>query len=104
VKDIQKSKTSDGEVIVQLRVQNPLGQRLFQLIEKPVLGKHFLWIAPRSWNTQTAQSAQTMQGGFQTTLTGNWCLDRQQLPFRSVTAPTVRTNMERSVEKRQSDT
>ena len=35
------------EVIVQLRVQNPLGQRLFQLIEKPVLGKHFLWIAPR---------------------------------------------------------
>jgi hypothetical protein len=35
------------EVIVHLRVQNPLGQRLFQLIEKPVLGKHLLWIAPR---------------------------------------------------------
>ena len=35
------------EMIVQLRVQNPLGQGLFQLVEKPVLGKNFLRIAPR---------------------------------------------------------
>jgi len=27
--------------------------------------------ALRSWNTQTAKSAQTMQGGLQTTLTSN---------------------------------
>ena len=35
------------KMIVQLGVQNPLGQSFLQLIEKPVLGKHLLRIAPR---------------------------------------------------------
>ena len=34
-------------MIVQFGVENPFGQRLFQLVEKPVLGKHILGIAPR---------------------------------------------------------
>jgi hypothetical protein len=35
-------------VIVQLGVENQLGQRLFQLIETPVLGKQLPPIAPWS--------------------------------------------------------
>jgi hypothetical protein len=34
------------KMIVQLRVRNPLGQSFFQLVEKTVVGKHILRIAP----------------------------------------------------------
>ena len=30
------------EMIVKLRVQNPFGERLLQLVEKPVFGKNIL--------------------------------------------------------------
>src|SRR4051812_17333602 len=34
------------EMVVQFRVQDALGQRFLQLVEKPILGKHLLRIAP----------------------------------------------------------
>jgi hypothetical protein len=34
-------------MIIKFGVENPFGERLFQFVEKPVLGKHILGIAPR---------------------------------------------------------
>src|SRR3954463_823430 len=42
------------EMVVQFRVQDALGQRFLQLVEKPILGKHLLRIAPRQKLVQRA--------------------------------------------------
>src|SRR6476659_8740090 len=42
------------EMVVQFRVQDALGQRFLQLVEKPILGKHLLRIAPRQELVQRA--------------------------------------------------
>ena len=36
-----------GQVIVDLRFQDPLGQRLLQFIDKTASAKHVLWIVTR---------------------------------------------------------